>query len=452
MATTHQETTRILRRLLASGMTVRAERLLGRMRPADRGPVLSALTPVEIRTVVDLLFEGHRAASTLIELPPELLPQVFDALGDERLAQILSRLELDDMVEFVEWLDPERRDPIVSLLPEGAREELRKSELYPPDSAGRVMTTRFVALDKNMTAEEAIERIRATGAADDEAILYLYVIDDKSHLLGVVPLRRLVAASPERRCAEMMVTEPVSVPATADQEEVAQLVGRYNLLAVPVVDDEQRILGVITVDDVIEVINEEATEDMYLMAGLSDEDRVFSPAHHAIRKRLPYMLINLCALFLAAWVVGLFERTLEQVVALAFFMPLVAGMGGNGGIQSLTVITRAIALGELEFSSGVRAIAKEVSVAVVIGVVTGAISGLLAYMWQGSPYLGAILFVTMMATMAVAGVLGAAVPLILKALGQDPAVGSGVFVTTLTDIFGFVAFLGLGTMMLDRLA
>ena len=451
MATSHQETTRILRRLLASGMTTRAERLLGRMRAADRGPVISALTPPEIRTVVDLLFEGHRAASTLIELPPELLPQVFDALGDERLAQILARLELDDMLEFVEWLDPERRGSIISRLPESAREDLRKSELYPADSAGRVMTTRFVALDKNMTAEEAIERIRATGVADDEAILYLYVIDEKSRLLGVVPLRRLVASSPDRRCAEMMVTEPVSVPATADQEEVAQLVTRYNLLAVPVVDDEQRILGVITVDDVIEVINEEATEDMYLMAGLSDEDRVFSPAHHAIRKRLPWMPINLAPTFLAAWVVGLFERTLEQIVALAFFMPVVAGMGGNSGIQSLTVITRAIALGELEFSSGLRAVVKEVTVAMVIGLVTGAISGLLAYSWQGSPYLGVVLFVTMMATMAVAGVLGAAVPLILKALGQDPAVGSGVFVTTLTDLFGFATFLGMGTMMLDRL-
>ncbi len=451
MATSHQETTRILRRLLASGMTARAERLLGRMRPADRGPVISALTPPEIRTVIDLLFEQHRAASTLIELPPELLPQVFDALGDERLAQILGRLELDDMLEFVEWLDPERREPIISLLPDGARAELHKAELYPPSSAGRVMTTQYVALHMDMTAQEAIDRIRAAGVEDDEAILYLYVVDEKSRLLGVVPLRRLVAASPERRCADLMVTEPVSVPAHADQEEVAQLVGRYNLLAVPVVDDEERILGVITVDDVIEVINEEATEDMYLLAGLSEEDRVFSPAHHAVRKRLPWMLINLGATFLAAYVVGLFERTLEQIVALAFFMPVVAGMGGNGGIQSLTVITRAIALGELEFSSGLRAIGKEVSVAIVIGLVTGAVSGGLAYLWQGNAYLGLVLFATMMATMAVAGVLGAAVPLILKAAGQDPAVGSGVFVTTLTDIFGFAAFLGIGTTLLDRL-
>ncbi len=451
MATSHQETTRILRRLLTSGMTARAERLLARMRPADRGPVLSALTPSEIRTVIDLLYEQHRAASTLSELPPELLPQVFDALDDERLAQILGRLELDDLVEFVEWLDEERRDPVLALLPESTRGELRRAEVYPPDSAGRVMTPRFVALHRDMTAEQAIARIRETGSDDNEAILYLYVIDDKGRLLGVVPLRRLVASSPERRCEELMVTDPISVPADADQEEVAQLVARYNLLAIPVVDAEDRILGVITVDDVIEVIHEEATEDMYLLAGLSEEDRVFSPAHHAIRKRLPWMLINLGATFLAAWVVGLFERTLEQIVALAFFMPVVAGMGGNGGIQSLTVITRAIALGELEFSSGFRAIGKEVSVGIAIGLCTGLVSGLLAYLWQGNAILGVILFATMMATMAVAGILGAAVPLVLKAIGQDPAVGSGVFVTTLTDLFGFAAFLGIGTLLLDRL-
>jgi magnesium transporter len=445
-----QETTRILRRLLASGMNARAQRLLARMRPADRGPVLSGLTPPEIRTVIDLLFQQQRAASTLRELPPELLPQIFDAVGDERLAQVIARLEHDDMIEFVEWLDEERRDQVVALLPEAQRAELRKAELYPPESAGRVMITRFLAVGENVTAQQAIEAIRKAGD-ETEAILYLYVVDEEERLRGVVPIRRLVAGSPDRRCGDLMVQDPVSVRPEADQEEVAQIVARYNLLAVPVVDAEDRILGVITVDDVIEVITEEATEDIYHLAGLSDEDRVFSPAHHAVRKRLPWMLLNLCATFLLAWVIGLFERTLEQIVTLAFFMPVVAGMGGNGGIQALTVITRAIALGELEFSSGLRAIGKEVSVAIVIGIVTGAVAGTLAYLWQGSPYLGVVLFATMIITMAVAGIMGAAIPLLLKALGQDPAVGSGVFVTTITDLFGFFAFLQIGTMLLDRL-
>lgn len=447
---TPQETIRILRRVLAADAPSRAERLLARIHPADLGPVFSGLTPPEIRTVVDLLFEQRRAATTLKELPAEMLPMVFEAIGDERLAQVIARLELDDMVELVEWLPEDRRDAILALLPEHKLAELRKAELYPAYSAGRVMTTRFLALHEEMTAQQAIDRIREAGE-EFEALFYLYVTDEKSHLRGVVPIRRLVAASAGRPCRELMVEDPVSVRADADQEEVAQIVARYNLLAVPVVDADDRILGVITVDDVIDVITEEATEDMYHLAGLSEEDRVFRPARESVRTRLPWMLLNLAATFVAAWVIGLFERTLEQIVALAFFMPVVAGMGGNSGIQALTVITRAIALGEIEFSSGLRAVGKEMSVAMAIGIVTGAVAGGLAYAWQGSPYLGLVLFLTMMLTMAMAGVLGAAVPLILKAVGQDPAVGSGVVVTTLVDIFGFFSFLGIGTLLIDRL-
>jgi len=446
---TAQETSRILRKLLGSGMNARAERLLARMRPADRGPVLSGLTPGEIRSALGLLYEKRRAASTLRELPPELLPEIFAALDDALLSQILARLELDDMVELAEHLPFDRREAVLAGLPAGARAELQKAERYPADSAGRAMTTSFIALHEDLPAGQAIEKLRAAGG--DETILYLYVVDEKSRLRGVAPIRRLVTAPPERRCGDLMLGDPVAVRADSDQEEVAQLVARYNLLAVPVLDDEDRILGVITVDDVIEVINEEATEDMYHLAGLAGEDRVFSPARHAIRKRLPWMLLNLGAAFSAAWVIGLFEPTLEKLIALAFFMPVVAGMGGNGGIQSLTVVTRAIALGELEFSSALRAIGKELSVALAIGAVTGAASGLLAWLWQGSAALGLALALTMLATLAVAGALGAAIPLTLKALKQDPAVGSGVFVTTLTDIFGFAVFLGIASALIERL-
>jgi magnesium transporter len=444
-----QETIRILRRLLAEGMTARAERLLTRMRPADRGPVLSGLTPPEVRTVMDLLFEKRRAASTLKELPPEILPQIFDAIGDERLAQIMARLELDDRVEVADELDDERRERVIGLLPEGPRSELRMAEVYPPSSAGRVMTTRFIALHEDMTAQQAIDRLRETGDTL-ESILYLYVVDEKGALRGVVPIRRLVTSRPETRCGELMVKDPASVRVDADQEQAAQLVSRYNLLAIPVVNEEQHLLGVITVDDVIEVIEEEATEDMYLLAGLSEEDRVFSPASRAVRRRLPWLLINLGTAFLAASVVGLFQATLERLVALAFFMPVVAGMGGNTGIQSLTVITRAIALGELAFSSGLRAIGKEVAVALANGAVLGAVSGLAAFIWQDNAVLGVALFVSMIVTMGVAGIMGAAVPLLLKAVRQDPAVASGVIVTTFTDVFGFATFLGVGTYLLDR--
>ncbi len=365
---TAQVTTRVLRRLLASGATTRAERLLARMPPADVAPLFSGMTPDEIRTVIELLFRRRRAARTLKELPPEMLPQVFEALTDQRLADVLARLEIDDLIEIVEWIPEDRRDEVVSRFPDFTRAELDRAELYPESSAGRVMTTKFVALDEKMNGQEAIDSLRALGD-ESEAVLYLYVVDEQRALIGVVPIRRLVSAPPDRCVADMMIPDPVRVSAEDDQEEVARIVARFDLLAVPVTDIDGRMLGIITVDDVIDVITEEATEDMYHLAGLTEADRVFVPAHESIRKRLPWMLVNLVTCFAAAWVVGLFERTIEQVVTLAIFMPVVAGMGGNGGVQALTVITRAIALGELEFSSGYRAAMKELAVGLSLGIV-----------------------------------------------------------------------------------
>lgn len=449
---TPELTTRILRRLLASGLTGRAERLLARVHAADVGPLLANLTPDETRTVIDLLFQQRRVASTLSELPPDIFRQVVDALGDERLAVALGWLEVDDMAALVAELPEDRRDSVVALLPEERRAELRKVELYPEDSAGRVMTTAFVALDAKMTAQEAIDHIRASGVRGDaESILYLYVVDDERRLRGVVPIRRLVTAAPDRVCGELMIREPVRVCADTDREEVAAIVARYNLLAVPVTDAEGRMLGVITVDDVIDVIQEEATEDIYNLAGLHEEERVFSPVRLSVRKRLPWMVVNLATAFVAAGVVGLFEHTIHEVVLLAVFMPVVAGMAGNAGIQSLTVVARGIALGETEFSSGVRAVAKQCVVGVTLGAAAGLLAAAIASWWGGSPVLGAIVFAALVISLAVAGFMGAAVPFVLKMLRQDPALGSGVIVTTATDAVGFATFLGIASLFLDRL-
>ncbi len=443
-------TTRILRRLLASGVHYRAERLLGRIHPADLGPLLADLTRDEIRVVIDLLFKQRRAATLLAELPAELMPQVFDAVSDQRLADVLARLEIDDMLEVVEEIPEERRDAVRALLPDDRREELRKIELYPPSSAGRVMTTSYLALDEKMTAQEAIDSIRAAGDVG-EGMLYLYVIDELRRLKGVVPLRRLVTSPPDRHCADLMIQEPLRVEPDADQEEVAQLVARYDLLAVPVTDIDGTMLGVITIDDVIDVIRDEATEDMYHLAGLSEDDRVFSSPFLSFRKRLPWMVLNLGTVSVAASVVILFEHSIEQLVGLAVFLPVVAGMGGSGGIQTLTVTTRAIALGEIEFSSGIRLVTKEMVVGVSLGAAVGLLCGAFAYLWMGSPWLGLVLFFSLIVTLTVAGVLGAAVPLVLKALHLDPALGSGVIVTAITDAFGLLTFLGGATLIMDRL-
>jgi magnesium transporter len=376
---------------------------------------------------------------------------MFEAVTDQRLADVIGRLEIDDLLELVEWIPEDRRDDVVGRLPEHKRSELEQAELYSESSAGRVMTTSFIALDQKMTAQEAIDSVRSLGD-DNEAVLYLYVVDEDRSLCGVVPIRRLVAAPPDRPVSDLMIPDPVSVLADDDQEEVARIVARFDLLAIPVTDVDGRMLGLITVDDVIDVITEEATEDIYHLAGLSEADRVFVPARESIRKRLPWMLLNLGTAFAAAWVVGLFERTIQQVVTIAFFMPVVAGLGGNGGTQSLTVITRAIALGEIEFSSGFRAALKELSVGLSLGLSVGAVAAGISYLWQGNPVIGLALFFSMVITLSAAGLLGAAVPLALKALRQDPALGAGVIVTTFTDIFAFFSFLGIATLLMDRLA
>jgi magnesium transporter len=387
----------------------------------------------------------------LRELPAELLPEIIEAISNERMAEVLTRLAMDDMLELVEAIPEDRRDLVTKCLPFSRREELRQAELYPPRSAGRAMTTSFSALDEKMSAQEAIDSLRAAQIEAGEEILYLYVVDELQRLTGIVPIQRLVMAQSDTIVRDLAIREMLSTTPDTDQEDVALLVARYDLLAIPVTDVDGTMLGVITVDDVIDVITEEATQDIYNLAGLSEEDRVFTSARISIKKRLPWMLLNLCTAFTAGAVIGLFENTIEEMIGLAIFLPVVAGVGGNGGIQTLTVITRAIALGEIEFSSGLRAVGKEMWVGFVVGLAAGLISGSLAFALHGNIYMGIVLLVAMMVTMVTASLFGAAIPLLLKALGQDPALGSGILVTFAADALGFFSFLGIATLLLHRL-
>jgi len=439
-----------LRRLLADEDDLHTEERLAEIHPSTLAPLLGDLTEGEVQRLIDMLFVRHRAAAMLADLPPELMPKILAAVPDQRLADVLARLEIDDMLSLVEQLPAGRREEVRERLPASQRHELMHAELYPADSAGRAMVTHFIALREQMTAQEAIDAVRLESDSNEVA-LHLYVVDDSRRLLGEVPIHKLVSTPPRTPVSSLMIPEPISISSEADQEEAAQLVARYDLLALPVTDPDDRMVGIITVDDVIDVINEEATEDIYHLAGLSEADRVFTAARVSIRKRLPWMLLNLCTAFTVAFVVGIFESTLDQLVSLAIFLPVVAGVGGNGGIQTLTVITRSIALGEIEFSSGLRAIGKELWVGLVIGSVAGILAGFIAYLWQGNPILGLVLLLAMMITMTVASLLGAAVPLLLKSIGQDPALGAGVLVTFCTDALGFFSFLGIATLLLQRL-
>ena len=341
------------------------------------------------------------------------MPDILELIDDEKIGRLIVRADPDDAVTFIDSLSDNRREKILALLDPERQAVVRELINYPEDTVGRIMTTDFMALSPDTTAQGAIDRIRERGEL--ESFFYLYVVDQSGKLVGVVPIRNLVIAPPNRKLSDMMIADPVKANVFMDQEEVARLVSRYELLALPIIDEAGRLEGIITVDDVIDIINQESTEDMYKMAGLAEEDRVFTPISRSVKKRLPWTILNLVTASLAASVVGFFEGTLQEILALVTFMPVVAGVGGNGATQTATVIIRAIALGELEFASAWKAIGKQVSVNVCIALAAGALIALAAILWKGNPFLGAVLASAMIFNLGLmAGLAGAVIPPFVK--------------------------------------
>jgi magnesium transporter len=433
-----------VREMLRTATPDRVLRFIGKSHPADIALLFKGLQPAEIRQLFDILFSSRRAAKTLKELPPELLPDILALLDDEKVGRLIVRADSDDAVTFIDGLPEERRERILALLDPERQAAVREIINYPEGTVGRIMTTDFMALPPDTAAQGAIDKIRERGEL--ESFFYLYVVDDAGKLVGVVPIRNLVIAPPDRTLKEMMIADPIKADVFMDQEEAARLVAKYELLALPIVDEAGHLEGIITVDDVIDIFNEESTEDMYKMVGLAEEDRVFTPVSRSVRMRLPWTFLNLLTAALAASVVGFFEGTLHEIIALVTFMPVIAGVGGNGATQTATVIIRAIALGELEFASAWKAIVKQVMVNICIALAAGALIAVAAMLWKGNPFLGLVLASAMILNLGLmAGFAGAVIPLLLKALKFDPALGSGIIVTGLTDAFGFLSFLGLAT-------
>ena len=434
-----------VREMLRTATPDRVLRFIGKSHPADIALLFKGLDPAEVRQLFDVLFSSRRAAKTLKELPPELLPDILALIDDEKVGRLIVRADPDDAVTFIDSLPEVRRERVLALLDPERRAAVREIINYPDGTVGRLMTTDFMALPPDATAQGAIDKIRERGEL--ESFFYLYVVDNDGKLVGVVPIRNLVIAPPARKLRDMMIADPIKADVFMDQEDAARIVAKYELLALPIVDEGGRLEGIITVDDVIDIIKEESTEDMYKMVGLAEEDRVFTPVSRSVRMRLPWTILNLLTATLAASIVGLFEGTLHDIIGLVTFMPVVAGVGGNGATQTATVIIRAIALGELEFSSAWKAIVKQISVNICIAVAAGAMIALAAGFWKGNPYLGLVLAGAMLLNLGLmAGFAGAVIPLLLKGMKLDPALGSGIIVTGLTDAFGFLSFLGLATV------
>jgi magnesium transporter len=441
-----------VRRLQRMGATANLVNLLQKQHPADLAQLFSELQHKDRHSAFLLLVERNPrlAMEALSELGPETGATLLADRSAEEIVRLTQELPSDDAAAIIDYLPEELSSEVLELMqkrPAGG--EVGELLEYDEQTAGRIMNPKVFALSEDMTAGEAISALQ--GSRDVEVVFYLYVVDGRRHLVGVVSLRRLLLVSPSTPLKRIMTTDLISVRAEMDQEEVARQVASYNLLAIPVVDEENKLVGVITVDDIIDVIKDEATEDVYRLAGVSGDDRVFTSPVDSLRKRIPWLMVNLGTAFVAALVVSRFEDTIALVTALAVFMPVVAGMGGNAATQTLTVIVRGIALGELTWSNTRQALLKEAAVGVGNGITCGVIGGLIAWLAYGNPVLGLILGMAMVINMFVAAVAGTLIPLSLRALKIDPALASAVFITTLTDVFGFLSFLGLGTLFLRYL-
>jgi len=325
-------------------------------------------------------------------------------------------------------------------------EEVQELLDYGEKTAGRIMSPEFVAVHEEMTVAQVLDHVRK--AASAEQAFYLYVVDDHDHLVGVVPLRRLITADPATPIRLIRHEDVVSVMPETDQEEVARMVAKYNLLAVPVVDADRRLLGTVTVDDVIDVIQQEATEDIQRFGGVAGDETVLDPPHAVFPKRLVWRLINLGTAILAASVIGLFESSIQSLATLAIFMPIVASMGGIGTTQTATVVVRGIALGDMTMSVLWRVLRKELLLGLTTGAANGLVMAVIAYLWKGQLLLSLILGGALTFNMLVAAVVGVLVPLALKTFRMDPAIASSVIITTFTDVFGFFSFLGLATLFI----
>jgi magnesium transporter len=440
-----------VRRLLRMGATPNLLNLLQKQHPADLAQILSELPERERHATFNVLVErnGRLAMETLSEIGPERGAELLALRPAEEIARLVQEIASDDAAVLIDHLPDELSAVVLNLIrpnPGGGVSELLE---YEEQTAGRLMNPNVFVLPEEFTAGEAITALQ--NARDVEMVFYLYVVDERRHLVGVVSLRRLLLVPPDTPLKRIMTTDVYSARVDTDQEEVARQVASYNLLAIPVVDAENKIAGVITVDDVIDVIKDEATEDVYRLAGVSKDDGVSTPPMESLRKRLPWLTVNLLTAFAASLVVRYFEGTISRVVSLAVFMPVVAGMGGNAATQTLTVIVRGIAIGELTWVNARHALLKEGLVGIGNGVANGLLGGVIVGLMTGDWVLGLILAAAMVINMFVAAVAGTLIPLGLRALKVDPALASSVFITTLTDFFGFFSFLGLATLFLNSL-
>ena len=416
---------------------------------ADAAAFLDTLTVHEAAKVAEAL-DPTTAAHIFEQMDFAHVAAIVTAMNAPEASVVLQTIDPDDRVDILEHVTGPLHDEILREMAAPQAAETRQLEQYPPDTAGGIMTTQVTALFEYLTVENAISLLRRLNE-ELEQMFYVYVVDRREHLVGVLSMRDLILARPDKRLREIMIPNVRSVPVTMDQEQVAAVMRKYGYLAMPVVDEHNKLVGLITVDDVVDVIQEEATEDVQRMFGAGAEERLNSPWQLSFRKRVWWLLVNLGTAFLAASVVGLFEDTIQQVVILAAYMPIVAGMGGNASAQAMAVAVRGLAVGRVDRSTLNNVLYRELLVGVLTGVFIGSVTALIALLWQGNPFLGVVVCAALVINHTLACTTGAGIPFVMKRLGFDPAQSATIFATTVTDVVGFFGLLALAKLFMPWL-
>lgn len=422
------------------------ENLIDEMRPADVADLIEHLKPDE-RLFLFKLLEPEGAGEVLVEIEPPVQERIISGLDNEAISEIVEELDSDDAADLVGDLPAERAREIIKTVGDDVSEELGKLLPYAEDTAGGIMALEFVAIRADAKVMDAVETIREK-REEVENLYYLWVVDDFERLAGLISLKDLLLESPDRKVSDIMNPEVISVHTNTDQEEVVRLVKKYDLVSIPVVDEQHRLVGRITHDDIIDVIEEEVDEDISLMAGVINQEIAEESPLKISRARLPWLIVGLLGGILAAAVISQFESSLERILALSFFFPVVMAMGGNTGTQAATVAVRGLATGDISLVNIEKRLWVEMKVALVNGVICGILLGLIVGFWLSDYWLGAVVATALILIILNSGFIGAAVPLVLKRLNIDPAIATGPFVTTSNDILSLLIYLGLVTVFL----
>ena len=412
-----------------------------KMHPADAADIIEHLTENDRENLIKLS-SFKIDPEVFIELNESIQSEIVKYLPINSITDIIKNLESDDAIKILENLDEQNKETLLNSLPPKDRFALKESLSYPEDSAARLMQREFTAIPNNWSVGQTIDYLRENKDLPDE-FLEIFIVDSEFKPIGTVPASKVLRTSRETKMQSIMLETQLSIPVDMDQEEVGHIFENYNLNSACVVDKSNKLVGMITSDDMLTVLKEEAEEDTLRLAGVGDEeitDGVFTKT----KRRFNWLLLNLLTAFLATWVISIFGATIEQMVALAFLMPIVASMGGNAGMQTLAVTVRAIATNDLSENNFVKTVTKEFAIGVLNGIIFAIISALIVQLWFKDIYLSLIISISMVLNMIVAGLFGILVPVSLKRFNVDPAIASSVFVTTITDVIGFLSFLGIG--------